>query len=244
MSTETIDHDGPRDVTPFPSGEYGAYVPPVMRYEKDDLRPTVQVAERVGDTWYPTPARYFAETVRNLQAPLAIDFGQGWYLTLGDSRALARYARDLLAAEKDKADLEVLRADYPIDDRQPRAEVVPWKIRMKTTEQHLADAARFLATGDIADRLRAHAAALHASRETLLPPGTWAVWSTYRDGWGGEGRIAMWSAHLDEAAAREAHAIWAKHWADSGRNDYETHVGQRDDVKATYLYRATPAPRD
>lgn len=97
------------------------------------------------------------------------------------------------------------------------------------------DLPRLLASDDPTDRARAMAVARRIAWSVVLPPGTWTVYSTYRDGWGGPGKKAVWSAHHDEAAAWLWHTVWVKHWEKQGRDDFETHVGQLDNVPASYL---------
>lgn len=82
-------------VTPLPSGTYGSRVVD-LDYAHG---PVVQVVQRVGDDWYPTPARHYAETLGQSVpgARLSIDYGQGWALDSADSLAHHAYAAGALA---------------------------------------------------------------------------------------------------------------------------------------------------
>lgn len=96
------------------------------------------------------------------------------------------------------------------------------------------DIARLLQSDDPYDRVRAYDLSIALSRNVDLPDGTWTVFSTYKDGWGGPGRVALWSAHTTEEDARAWHAAWDAHWK-AKRKEYETHVEPRDEVPAHYL---------
>lgn len=104
------------------------------------------------------------------------------------------------------------------------------------------DLPALLRSEDPYDRARAYVLLGRLHGSVTCPDGTWAVWSTYRDGWGGAGRIAMWSAHTNEDDARRWHAAWCARW-ERDRADYETHVGQRDDVPVRYLRHESAEPR-
>lgn len=80
-----------------PSGQYGFYAPPSSGWERE---PVVQVAQRIGATWAPTPARYYASTISRLDpfGGLAIDSGTHWHLPAEDVGYFALYAREVYTA--------------------------------------------------------------------------------------------------------------------------------------------------
>ena len=81
-------------VTPLPSGTYGSRVVD-LDYAHG---PVVQVVQRIGEAWHPTPARHYAETLTAAPSRLlAIDFGAGWHLSTADTAAHTAYAAGALA---------------------------------------------------------------------------------------------------------------------------------------------------
>jgi hypothetical protein len=83
-------------VTPLPSETYGSRVVSIDYAHG----PVVQVVQRIGTDWHPTPARHYAETLGQGTSPdqrLAIDYGQGWALDSADSLAHYAYAAGELA---------------------------------------------------------------------------------------------------------------------------------------------------
>ena len=99
---------GCRPVRVGPSGRYAFYRPKPSYDEYPNRRPNpgdtahgpvVQVAYAVDGTWYPTPARYFTDTLlEDEPARLAIDYGQNWVMDTADTAALLQYARDVATA--------------------------------------------------------------------------------------------------------------------------------------------------
>jgi len=83
------------------SGVYGWRVVDPMTWEQGK-GPVVQVVEATnGRQWIATPARYYATTVAETFAPLAlaIDQGMGWYLPREDVGPFVAFARRVLAKE-------------------------------------------------------------------------------------------------------------------------------------------------
>lgn len=98
-----------------------------------------------------------------------------------------------------------------------------------------SDLPALLASEDPYDRCRAYVLLDRLRRSVHCPDGTWTVFSTYRDGFGGAGNKALWSAHMNEADARTWHAAWVAKWERNGRNDYDTQVAPMDGVPIHYL---------
>lgn len=87
---------GQGPVVTAPSGTYGFIVPMPMEWEGD--WPSVQVVQAFGNGHYGgTPARYRADTIANHEAlTLAIDYGQGWYLSPEDTAAFVKFAQRVM----------------------------------------------------------------------------------------------------------------------------------------------------
>lgn len=112
-----------------------------------------------------------------------------------------------------------------------------------------ADLPRLIESPNHLDRCRAYVLLDRLRQGVTLPDGTWTVYSTYRDGWGGPGRKAVWSAHETEDDARRWHAAYSAFWAEvpphgtrARRSDYDTHVGRLDGVPVEYLRRVGADP--
>lgn len=79
-----------------PSGKYGFAVPSItMKWEQPGA--IIQVVQNIKGEWHPTPARYNLSTIAQMdgKAPLAIDYGQAWSLTLEDTKAFIAFAKSM-----------------------------------------------------------------------------------------------------------------------------------------------------
>ncbi|TAM93796.1 MAG: hypothetical protein EPN43_00065 [Jatrophihabitans sp.] len=100
-----ICYSGRRPVRVGPSGQYAFFRPRLEYFERPGRTtspsqmqhgPVVQVAQNVDGAWYPTPARYFTDTlIEGSSARLAIDYGQRWALDEADTAAFRQFARDV-----------------------------------------------------------------------------------------------------------------------------------------------------
>lgn len=92
-----------------------------------------------------------------------------------------------------------------------------------------------LDSDDPVERVLAYQALGLARRFVRLPDDTWVVYSTYKNGWGGEGKTAVWSAHATEEEAKRWCEAWDAHWQkqdawrESGTN-YDTKYGPASDI--------------
>lgn len=112
-----------------------------------------------------------------------------------------------------------------------------------------ADLPRLLESPNHLDRCRAYVLLDRLRKGATLPDGTWTVYSTYRDGWGGPGRKAIWSAHETEADARRWHAAYRAFWEEvppgrsrPRRSDYDMQVARLDGIHVQYLRHAGADP--
>lgn len=116
----------------------------------------------------------------------------------------------------------------------------------------LAEAGRLYDSQDPLERLLAWECIHMAQRRMSLPLDTYVVYSTYKSGWGGKGKVAVWSAHATKEEAERWHKAWDDHWTKKdewrpGGTDYDTKIGQVRDmpdkhVAPHYLRRPDAEP--
>ena len=103
----------------------------------------------------------------------------------------------------------------------------------RSVEEILYRALQGLRSDDPLERVLAAALIDEAAHMVSLPlERTWVVYSTYKSGWGGEGRIALWTAHASEDETRRWRDAVHEHWERErpGRNDYDTKYGLAAEV--------------
>lgn len=81
--------------TVAPSGKYGFIQPERTRWEK--AGPVVMVVQLVGETWGPTPGRWYADDALKFWGTEAsLNLGAGWKLDAEDTAALVEFAEGVL----------------------------------------------------------------------------------------------------------------------------------------------------
>lgn len=110
----------------------------------------------------------------------------------------------------------------------------------------LAECQALALSDDPIDRSLLYALMYVLAHSIDVLPDTWVVYSTYKSGWGGEGRIAVWSAHATKAEATRWRKAWDEHWTKKdawrkGGTDYVTRIAQAKTLKGRYGSRSVSA---